>query len=179
MKMHKLLLLAVACTWALGAAAQWQWIDKDGRKVFSDRPPPSDIPAKSILKQPGGSAAMRMAPDAGASTAGAAGADDAATPAAAAKPPANTASAGKDNELEAKKTQAEAAEAAKKKAEEEKVARAKAENCSRARRAKADLETGRPTMQVNAQGERVFMDEASRNAEIKRASDIMQADCKR
>ena len=34
-------------------------------------------------------------------------------------------------------------------------------------------------MQVNAQGERVFMDEASRNAEIKRASDIMQADCKR
>ena len=38
MKMHKLLLLAVACTWALGAAAQWQWIDKDGRKVFSDRP---------------------------------------------------------------------------------------------------------------------------------------------
>ncbi len=176
MKMHKLLLLAVACTWALGAAAQWQWIDKDGRKVFSDRPPPSDIPAKSILKQPGGSAAMRIAPDAGASTAGA---DDAATPAAAAKPPANTASAGKDKELEAKKTQAEAAEAAKKKAEEEKVARAKAENCSRARRAKADLETGRPTMQVNAQGERVFMDEASRNAEIKRASDIMEADCKR
>ena len=37
MKMHKLLLLAVACTWAMGATAQWQWTDKDGRKVFSDR----------------------------------------------------------------------------------------------------------------------------------------------
>lgn len=175
MKMHKLLLLAVACTWALGAAAQWQWIDKDGRKVFSDRPPPTDIPAKSILKQPGGSAAMRIAPDAGAA---ASGADDAA-PAAAAKAPTKPASAGKDKELEEKKAQAEAAEAAKKKAEEEKLARAKAENCTRARRAKADLETGRPTMQVNAQGERVYMDEASRKAEIKRASDIMATDCAR
>lgn len=173
MKMHKLLLLAVACTWALGAAAQWQWIDKDGRKVFSDRPPPSDIPAKSILKQPGGSAAVRIAPDA---SAAAPGADDAAAPA---KAPAKPASAGKDKELEEKKAQAEAAEAAKKKAEEEKLARAKAENCARARRAKADLETGRPTMQVNAQGERVFMDEASRNAEVKRASDIMATDCAR
>lgn len=175
MKMHKLLLLAVACTWALGAAAQWQWIDKDGRKVFSDRPPPSDIPAKSILKQPGGSAAVRIAPDAGAA---ASGADDAA-PAMAAKAPTKPASAGKDKELEEKKAQAEAAEAAKKKAEEEKLARAKAENCARARRAKADLEMGRPTMQVNAQGERVFMDEASRNAEVKRASDIMATDCAR
>ncbi|PIF26583.1 uncharacterized protein DUF4124 [Acidovorax sp. 56] len=175
MKMHKLLLLAVACTWALGAAAQWQWIDKDGRKVFSDRPPPSDIPAKSILKQPGGSAAVRIAPDAGAA---ASGADDAA-PVTAAKAPTKPASAGKDKELEEKKAQAEAAEAAKKKAEEEKLARAKAENCARARRAKADLEMGRPTMQVNAQGERVFMDEASRNAEIKRASEIMATDCAR
>ncbi len=54
MKMHKFLLLALACTWSLGASAQWQWIDKDGRKVFSDRAPPLDIPEKSILKQPGG-----------------------------------------------------------------------------------------------------------------------------
>ncbi len=176
MKMHKLLLLAVACTWALGAAAQWQWIDKDGRKVFSDRPPPSDIPAKSILKQPGGSAAVRIAPDAGAA---ASGTDDAAAPAVAAKAPARPASTGKDKELEEKKAQAEAAEAAKKKAEEEKLARAKAENCTRARRAKADLETGRPTMQVNAQGERVYMDEANRNAEIKRSSDVIAADCAR
>ena len=55
----KILLLAVACTWARGAAAQWQWIDKDGRKVFSDRPPPADIQEKNILKQPGGSLPAR------------------------------------------------------------------------------------------------------------------------
>ena len=45
--------LCLACMLPLLAQAQWQWIDKDGRKVFSDRAPPSDIPDKNILKQPG------------------------------------------------------------------------------------------------------------------------------
>ncbi|WP_157774172.1 DUF4124 domain-containing protein [Paracidovorax citrulli] len=44
MKLHRLLVLACACSWALGASAQWQWIDKDGRKVFSDRPPRPTCP---------------------------------------------------------------------------------------------------------------------------------------
>ena len=128
MKMHKLLLLAVACTWALGAAAQWQWIDKDGRKVFSDRPPPAEVPAKSILKQPGGAPVARPA-----ATPEASSAENATPAAAASKPAAKPVAAGKDKELEEKKAAAEAAEAAKKKAEEEKIARAKAENCTRAR----------------------------------------------
>ena len=166
MKMHKLLLLAVACTWALGAAAQWQWIDKDGRKVFSDRPPPAEVPAKSILKQPGGAPVARPAATPEASSA------ENATPAAAASKPAA-------KELEEKKAAAEAAEAAKKKAEEEKIARAKAENCTRARQAKATLESGVLMKQTNAQGERVIMDEASRNAEIKRTNDIIASDCTR
>lgn len=174
MKMHKLLLLAVACTWALGAAAQWQWIDKDGRKVFSDRPPPAEVPAKSILKQPGGAPVARPAATPEASSA------ENATPAmAASKPAAKPVAAGKDKELEEKKAAAEAAEAAKKKAEEEKIARAKAENCTRARQAKATLESGVLMKQTNAQGERVIMDEASRNAEIKRTNDIIASDCTR
>jgi membrane protein involved in colicin uptake len=87
--------------------------------------------------------------------------------------------AGKDKALEEKKAQAEAAEAAKKKAEEEKLAKAKAENCTRARQAKASFETGRPITQSNAQGERVFLDEAGRAAEIKRIDGVIAADCKR
>ncbi|BEU97181.1 DUF4124 domain-containing protein [Acidovorax sp. DW039] len=174
--MHKLLLLAVACTWALGAAAQWQWIDKDGRKVFSDRPPPSDIPEKSILKQPSGAARTASLP------ANPPAAGDTPAPASAASQSqagAKPAATGKDKELEEKKAQAEAAEAAKKKAEDEKVARAKTENCTRARQAKASLETGRPMMHNNAQGERVYMDEAARNAEIKRANEVIASDCAR
>lgn len=179
MKTHKLLLLAVACTWAMGAAAQWQWIDKDGRKVFSDRPPPQEIPEKSILKQPGGGRprAALPAPTAPLPDGAPAAAESAAAPASAPKPPAS--GAGKDKALEEKKAQAEAAEAAKKKAEEEKLAKAKAENCTRARQAKAAFETGRPITQSNAQGERVFLDEAGRAAEIKRIDGVIAVDCKR
>ncbi|MFN7154640.1 MAG: DUF4124 domain-containing protein [Acidovorax sp.] len=181
MKMHKLLLLAVACTWAMGASAQWQWIDKDGRKVFSDRPPPQEIPEKSILKQPGGTRPTRAAPAAvpADGTASAAPATAAATPAVAAKPAASAPGSGKDKELEAKKAQAEAAEAAKVKAEEEKIAKAKAENCTRARQAKATFDSGKPVTQSNAQGERIFLDEAGRAAESKRIDGIIASDCKR
>ncbi|UCV00933.1 DUF4124 domain-containing protein [Acidovorax radicis] len=174
MKMHKLLLLAVACTWAMGAAAQWQWIDKDGRKVFSDRPPPQEIPDKNVLKQPGGNrpanssrVAVPVDPDA------------APTAAAAPKPAASAPGTGKDKELEEKKAQAEAAEAAKKKAEDEKVAKAKAENCTRAKAAKAAFDAGKPITQANAQGERIFLDGPARAAEAKRIDGIVASDCVR
>ena len=174
MKMHKLLLLAVACTWALGAAAQWQWIDKDGRKVFSDRPPPAEVPAKSILKQPGGAPVARPAATPEASS------TENATPAAAAsKPAAKPVAAGKDKELEEKKAAAEAAEAAKKKAEDEKIAKTKAENCTRARAAKAAFDAGKPITQTNAQGERIFLDGTARAAEAKRIDGIVASDCAR
>ncbi len=179
MKTHKLLLLAVACTWAMGAAAQWQWIDKDCRKVFSDRPPPQEIPEKSILKQPGGGrAAPRPAP-VEAAPAAADGAQAPATAAAAPKPVASAPGSGKDKALEEKKAQAEAAEAAKKKAEEEKQAKAQADNCASARDAKAAFDSGRPITKSNAQGERIFLDEAGRAAEAKRIDGIIAADCKR
>lgn len=180
MKLHKIALLAIACTWALGAAAQWQWIDKDGRKVFSDRPPPQDIPEKNMLKQPG-FGGPRVAPVITPAPPAAAGGASAAAPGAAAAPaaPASAAASGKDKELEKRKAEAEAAEAAKKKAEDEKIAKAKAENCTRAKAAKATLESGTPLRQTNAQGERVFLDEAQRNAEVKRINAVIAADCKR
>ena len=81
--------------------------------------------------------------------------------------------------LEEKKAQAEAAEAAKKKADEEKLAKAKADNCTRARQAKAAFDSGKPITQSNAQGERIFLDEAGRAAESKRIDGIIAADCKR
>lgn len=174
MKMHKLLLLAVACTWAMGAAAQWQWTDKDGRKVFSDRPPPPDIPENNILKQPGGSRPARATAPSAAVNA------DVAPPAAVTpKAAASAAGPGKDKELEEKKAQAEAAEAAKKKAEDEKIAKAKAENCTRARAAKAAFDAGKPITQPNAQGEKIFLDGPARAAEAKRIDEIVASDCVR
>jgi hypothetical protein len=164
MKMHRFLLVAAACWVSLSAVAQWQWIDKDGRKVFSDRPPPQDIPEKSILKQPAGRMPAAVAP--------------APAQAAADGAPANTPRvSGKDKELEEKKAQADAEEAAKKKAEEERQAKVRADNCARARQAKVAYEPGRLVMQTNAQGERVFVDDATRAAEIKRLDGIIASDC--
>ena len=183
MKMHKLLLLAVACTWAMGAAAQWQWIDKDGRKVFSDRPPPPDILEKNILKQPGGNrpanAPRVVAPVDPEATPNGAATPAPSTTAAAPKPATSAPGAGKDKELEEKKAQAEAAEAAKKKAEDEKLAKAKAENCTRAKAAKAAFDAGKPITQANAQGERIFLDGPARAAEAKRVESIVASDCAR
>jgi hypothetical protein len=176
MKPHKLLLLALACTWAAGASAQWQWTDAHGRKVFSDRPPPQDIPEKNILKQP--HFAQRTAPPAPAEAAPAEASDTADKPTAA-QPPA---ASGKDAQLEKNKAKAEAAEAAKKQAEEkaqaEKQAKTKADNCARAQQAKATLESGRMLSNINAKGERGFMDEATRKAELDRAQKIIDSDCK-
>lgn len=175
MKMHKLLLLAMACTWAMGATAQWQWVDKDGRKVFSDRPPPQEIPEKDILKQPSGS----RTPSPPALSEATPPTDGAQATTTASKTATSAVGSGKDKALEDKKAQAEAAEAAKKKADEDKQAKAQADNCVRAREAKATFNSGKPITRANAQGERIFLDEAGRAAESKRIDGIIAADCKR
>ncbi|MBS0507979.1 MAG: DUF4124 domain-containing protein [Proteobacteria bacterium] len=165
MKLHKLLLPLLACAWATGAFAQWQWLDKDGRKVFSDRPPPLDVPEKNILKQPHrGSLSRATAP------APAASAD--AQLAAQAAP-----GQGKDKQLEDNKAKAEAADAAKKKAEEERLAKVRADNCARAKQLKTQLAPGRLVASTNAKGERSFMDDATREAELRRADGIIASDC--
>jgi hypothetical protein len=164
MKPIRPLICMALCLYALAASAQWQWMDKDGRKVFSDRPPPADIPEKSILKRPGnrGPAVTAVPPVAAVpATAGAA-----------------TAPAGVDKSLQDKKKQAEEAEATKRKAEEERVAKAMAENCARAQQAKASFDSGMRISRLNEKGEREFMDDAARAAEGERLQSIINQNCK-
>ena len=170
----KTLILALAgASFALSAMAQWQWIDKDGRKVFSDRAPPADIPAKNILKQPGHKAAAAPTfsdlPPASASAASSA--------------PAVTASAPKlpvkDVALEASKKKAEEEAAAKKKAEEEKREKTLAENCERAKKSLAPMQSGVRISTLNAKGEREFMSDEARAAETKRIQAVIDSDCKK
>lgn len=163
MKTPRLLLATALCCAALSATAQWQWIDKDGRKVFSDRPPPVDVPDKNILKQPGPHSKAAPSP--------------APAPAQAASLP-RPAAAGQDKELQERKAKADAEEAAKKQAEEQRQAKARADNCARARQAKATYAQERPLVQTNAQGERELVDEATRAAETKRADEIIASDCR-
>ena len=165
------LLRGLTLTAAIAAQAQYQWVDKDGRRVFSDRPPPADIPAKNVLTQPRGARAPQAAPVAGPA---ASASEPASAAAAAPRPPA----AGVDKALEEKKKQNEAAEAARKKADEERAAASRAENCKRAMSAKATLDSGMRMARVNDKGEREVLDDAQRAAELKRVNAIIASDCK-
>ncbi len=148
----------------LAAQAQWQWIDGNGRKVFSDRAPPPEVPERNILaRPPGGTPPPMVTPSTDAGRAPA--------PAAAASAPRV------DKALEERTRQAEQAEKAKRAEEEQKLARAKQENCSRARQGLATLDSGMRIARVNSQGEREVMDDAARAAEQRRLQSVVQSDC--
>lgn len=177
-------LLTLACLAPLVASAQWQWIDKSGRRVFSDQPPPNDIPDRNILKAPANRAPVLTitpvtppAPAASAATsppAPVAPASAASAPAA----PASQARTAADAAQEARRKASEAADLQRRKAEEERVARLRAENCSRARSAKATIDSGQRLVRTNEKGEREFLDDSARNAESRRLEDIIASDCK-
>jgi hypothetical protein len=169
MKAARIALLALACTLPLVASAQWLWVDKDGRKVFSDRAPSPDVPAERIVKAPRGMALPA-----------------AATPAPVAAAPSETAAdksgavpkpAGKDKTLEERRKQLAAADADKKKAEQATYLALRNDNCSRAKAAKAGYDTGARITKFNSQGEREYLSDDERAAELKRLGDIIARDC--
>jgi ubiquitin len=164
------LAFAALCALPLAAAAQWMYIDKDGRKVLSDQAPPPDVPAKNILRQPGvrSTAAVQAAPAAAAASA-------AEAPKAAGSAPKLSV---KDKDLEEKRKQVAAADEEKKKAEAEKLAQAMALNCQKARENKATMESGQRVSRINAKGEREVMDDKQRAAEVARMNDVIASDCK-
>ncbi|MEO6972581.1 MAG: DUF4124 domain-containing protein [Rhodoferax sp.] len=171
MNFYRAVLFGVACLMSVSAIAQWQWIDKDGHKVFSDRAPPADTPEKNILRQPAAAAHVTSLPSA------------TMVPAVNSNPSAPKVEgvapklSGKDKELEEKKKQAEDATAAKKKADDEKVAKAKADNCARARQSKVGLDSGVRIARTNDKGEREIMDDTARAAETQRVQSIINSDC--
>lgn len=169
MKAARITLLALACALPLVASAQWIWVDKDGRKVFSDRAPSPDVPTERIVKAPRG-AALPTAP---------APATVAAAPseAAADKSGATPKPVGKDKTLEERRKQLAAAEADKKKAEQASYVALRTDNCNRAKASKAGFDTGARITRFNSQGEREYLSDSDRAAEVKRLNDIIARDC--
>ena len=173
MKLFQTLLAMALVGTCVAAAAQWQWIDKDGRKVFSDRAPPVDVTDKNIVKRPQGRASSTPAAEAAA--AGVEAAPTSPVPAPTAAPAKGV---GVDKELEAKKKQATDAEIAKRKADEDRVTKAKVENCARAKQAKTTYDSGVRISRSNAAGEKEILDDAARAEELKRIQSVIAADCK-
>jgi Domain of unknown function (DUF4124) len=169
MNLLRVLLLGLAIVPAL-CAAQWRWVDKSGRTVFSDQPPPADIPAANVVSQPKG-----RSPSLAAQPVVAASAPAARTPSLAASAAKLSA---KDKDLQDKKKQADAADAEKRKAQEEEAERLRAENCLRAQRAKATLDSGMRVAVTNKKGEQEILDDTARATETKRLQTIIEKDCK-
>ena len=173
-RMRPILIFLVAATLLAGgsAHAQWQWLDKSGHKVFSDQPPPNDIPVRNILKQPGkaATASVQLTP-------------------AAANPPgvAASATAGPqapalvlsqdDKTLQARKAKAEAEAQVKVKADEQAKAQVNDTNCDKARKNLALMGSGARVSVNKTSGERVILDDEGRAAEKKKIQTVIEENC--
>jgi len=160
-----LFLTALAClALALPAHAQWKWRDARGQITISDTPPPRDIPTKDILQQPDLLARKPAAPPEPASAASAASV-------VAAKPAV-------DPVLEQRMRQAEQEKAARAKADEKQAAADRKDNCRRAQEQLATLDSGMRIARVKPNGEREYLDDASRAQEVQRARQIIASECR-
>lgn len=157
--------LAAGCTLTGAASAQYAWIDGNGVKQYSDLPPPSSVPAASILKTP----ATRAPVAAAAPSENGAGTT-------ADKPKAALTTAEKNAEFV--KRRAEQAEQEKKAAEQARVAAEKTKNCDRARQYQKTLASGVRLVSTDKTGERVYLDEAQRTQEEREVKNMLK-ECER
>ncbi len=145
--------------------AQWQWRDNNGRNVFSDRPPPANIPRRNIIKQPGVAAPVAISTSNTTTR-------DLPKPDKSAKPKKPETKQATDNK---KKT---AEETKKAKAEAEQVKKAKAENCRNARSSLATLNNNPHIATVDEKGKRTVMDDAAKKKERERLKKLISSNCK-
>lgn len=150
------LLLSAAALFLAGHAVAgeyiYQWKDPSGQYVYSDNPPPGNIPSRMLRRD----AVGEITPP---------------TPS-----PASPTIA--DRELELKKRQQDQAEKQAKSDKDNADAKTRAQNCELARNQLTALESGQRVARFNAQGEREFLDDAQRSAEIERTRKIVEDSCK-
>jgi hypothetical protein len=151
--------LLVASTAAV--QAQYVWIEPNGTRQYSDRPPPPGTPANRILKSPG-RAALSSPPNATAEP-------DAKEPTAA------PTLAERDAAYRAR-TKARA-EQAQKTEQEMQRERATAERCASARELQAQLASGTRIAQYDQSGERRYLSDSERAERTARANRALQ-DCR-
>ena len=158
--MRKIILWIGLCVAAGTAQAQIKcWNDANGKRVCGDAPPAG---AKvTTINTPSGPSAPAAAPGA------APGAK------AASKGPLTPA----EQEQAYRKRQADAAKSAEKSAQTQKDAAAKQDTCNRARAALSQLESGQRIALTDAKGERYFMDDSQKAAEIAKARQVVQDAC--
>ena len=171
----------LALAWALAsgsAFAQWQWIDADGRKIFSDKAPPPTVPDAQILRggdgrpyKPVGKVQNETAPTYGFH-------EYQPEPEVSPKPQAASAVGQKSptktpKELEQEK-KAEAERLAKEAEAKRKEQERKASNCKIIRGNLSALDSGRRLASFNEKGDRTIMGDAERSSERARLDEALK-----
>ncbi len=133
-------------------AQQYKWVDKNGRTQYGDTPPPGVKATR--LKGPSGPASAPV-PE------GKAAAKDAK----AAKGPLTPA----EQEAEFRKRQAEAQKSREKDDKAAQEQEAKRANCANAQEQMRTVESGQRIQRTDAKGERYYIDDDQRAAELARA----------
>lgn len=164
----------VAAAYVSGAAAQWAWKEDSGRVVYSDRPPPANIKATQIIRQPSLSAPA-PAPAPQAPTSGGTGAEG--EKPAVAPAPSSAPKSVAERDMEFRKRQQERADSDRKAQEEQQRAAAKAADCERSRGYLRSLEDGVRIARTDPTGNREILDDEQRAVEIDRTRKVIQQLC--
>ena len=144
--------VAILLATATVAAQVYKWVDKDGKVQYSDTPPPASATKTEAKKV-----------------------DTAPAAAAVGNSPTK---ALLDRAKDFDKRKADDAEKAKKSEADQKTAAGNATNCSDARAAVRELETGRPIARTSEAGAREFLSDEARQTEMARAQKSVADFCK-
>jgi hypothetical protein len=152
--MLKALLLMISLLFAGAAAAQYKWVDPNGKVQYGDTPPPG---AKaSALRGSSAPAAQEEVKK-----------DEAQ------KAPLTHA----EKDAEFRKRRLEGEKAREKQAQAQQDADAKRENCSRAQDYLRTLQSGQRITRTDAKGERYFLEDAQVAQETAKARQAVQQSC--
>jgi hypothetical protein len=152
--MNKYLLILLMLSSANACAELNKWIDESGKVHYSDQPPPLNVKARTLR-----------------STAVTSPADAAASAPAAPKTIA-------EREAEWKKEQREKQSAADKAAKEQARKEERKNNCALSQQNLKTYQADVPVAEINAQGERVVLDDSKRQQRIAKAQQDVNTWCK-
>ena len=156
--MKRIVGIAVAIAFAPLASAQlWKYVDKDGKTVYTDQPPPANVQSKPVAPPP----PPPTLPATSGSKAGTAG---------------NKSALERDKDAE--KSRESAKEAAKKQEEAAQRAKLAEERCTQARSALQQFSEGGRLLKYNEKGERVYMDDEEIAKGLQKARQETEQACK-
>lgn len=150
--MKKFLLILSVLASANAYAGLSKWVDADGKVHYSDQPPPANVKAETLRTTSSDTAAPASAPAAPKTIA--------------------------EREAEMKKAQQAKKEAADKAAREQARIEGEKTNCEAAQQSLRALQEGVRIVEVDAKGERSYLDDEQRRQRMEKAQQNIKTNCK-